>query len=334
MVPLSSSIRLDISTRVTVFEVGGEDQFLSTFVNPSAKKADDPVAQFIRDRDPRITREERQRYEYLSTRDRFVKQHLKRLQPVAMSFAAFPLARPTSQVYRCRESWCGANTIIPGDVVEPGYLSAITGNQDPASIRLDPFKRWPTRSRRMTLAQWIASPNNPMTARVMVNRLWHWHFGQGIVRTPSDFGYLSGGPSHQQLLDWLAEQFIKEKWSVKAIHRLILNSATYRQSSARHDPRASEVDPDNRLLWQFPRRRLDAEAIRDSVLSVSGRFEPRAVWLADFPSVARRCGRGGEVLRVEVGYTAWPGRAKTQHLHLSAANAHDALDADVRFAGM
>jgi hypothetical protein len=103
------------------------------------------------------------------------------------------------------------------------------------------------------------------------------------VVTPSDFGYLSGGPSHQALLDWLAERFVKEKWSVKAIQRLILNSATYRQSSARIDAKANQLDPDNRWLWRFNLRRLDAEAIRDSLLAVSGRLNPEQFGLPIFP---------------------------------------------------
>jgi hypothetical protein len=171
----------------------------------------------------------------------------------------------------------------PGDVVEPGVLSVIAGHSKPVAIRLDPFKRWPTRSRRMALANWIADAENPLTHRVMINRLWHWHFGQGIVRTPSDFGHLSGGPSHKDLLDWLAVQFVESKWSIKAMHRLMVNSSVYRQSSAHDDPQASEVDPDNRLLWRFNRRRLDAEAIRDSVLYVSGRLNPEQFGLPIFP---------------------------------------------------
>jgi hypothetical protein len=171
----------------------------------------------------------------------------------------------------------------PGAVVEPGFLSAITGNQNSAKIRLDPFKRWPTRSRRTALADWIASPDNPLTARVMVNRLWHGHFGRGIVETPSDFGKLGGGPSHRELLDWLALRFVEAKWSIKAMHRLIVTSRTYRQSSRRVDPRAHTIDPDNTLLWRFRRRRLEAEAIRDSVLAVSGRLNPTRYGLPIFP---------------------------------------------------
>jgi hypothetical protein len=119
---------------------------------------------------------------------------------------------------------------------------------------------------------WIAGPGNPLTHRVLVNRLWYWHFGQGIVRTPSDFGSLREGPSHQELLDWLAGRFVESQWSIKAMHRLIVSSSTYRQASAYDDPLAAQLDPDNRWLWPFNRQRLEAEAIRDSVLYVSGRL--------------------------------------------------------------
>ncbi|MCA9212189.1 MAG: DUF1553 domain-containing protein [Planctomycetales bacterium] len=262
-------------------EVGGGGEFISTAINPSVKQ-NDPIDDLIRDRDPRITKAERQQLEYLSNRKQFVKQHLKRLQPVAMSLRhsfgpPYEPGVPTSHVM-VRGEYDNL-----GEVVEPGFLSAITGNQDAAAIRLDPFKRWPTRSRRMALAKWIASAKNPMTARVMVNRLWYWHFGQGIVQTPSDFGHLSGGPSHRKLLDWLARKFVESKWSIKAIHRLIVNSATYRQRSNIQNSKANNIDPDNRLLWKFNRQRLNAEAIRDAVLAVSGRLNPEQFGLPIFP---------------------------------------------------
>ena len=162
------------------FEVGGDEQFLSTFVNPSADSKDDPIDKLIDQNDARISKGERREIEYLKSRKRFVPQHLKRLKPVAMSLrhSYGPPYEPGVPVSRVMLRGEYDN---PGDVVEAGFLSAITGNQDPAEIRLDPFKRWPTRSRRMALAKWIASKDNPMTARVLVNRLWHWHFGQGIV---------------------------------------------------------------------------------------------------------------------------------------------------------
>jgi hypothetical protein len=140
-------------------------------------------------------------------------------------------------------------------------------------IPLDRYKRHPNRNRRITLAKWIATPENPLTARVMVNRIWQHHFARGIVDTPSDFGKNGGVPSHPELLDWLATQFVQEKWSVKAMHRLILTSSAYRQGSPNPDQKAAVLaDPDNRLLWQFPRLRLEGDVIRDSVLAVSGRL--------------------------------------------------------------
>lgn len=123
--------------------------------------------------------------------------------------------------------------------------------------------------RRLALAKWIASPDNPLTARVMVNRIWMYHFGQGLVATPSDFGLNGARPSHPELLDWLAGEFIRSGWSVKHIHRLILTSRTYRQSHY-IDSHATKTDRDNRWLWRFTSRRLEGEAIRDSMLAVSG----------------------------------------------------------------
>jgi hypothetical protein len=125
--------------------------------------------------------------------------------------------------------------------------------------------------RRTSLAAWITSSQNPLTARVMVNRIWQGHFGVGIVDTPNDFGRNGSAPTHPELLDWLASEFMRSGWSVKHIHRLIVLSATYRQSS-QHDEVAAAQDADVRLLWRYPSRRLDGEAIRDSLLAVSGRL--------------------------------------------------------------
>ncbi len=157
-----------------------------------------------------------------------------------------------------------------GERVLPGFPSALTGTDDAAPLPLDSLgnvNRW-----RSPLATWIASPENPLTPRVMVNRVWQWHFGRGIVATPSNFGANGIRPSHPDLLDWLADEFVASGWSVKAMHRLILNSATYRQSSIRFSDRAKEVDPSNTLLSRMPSRRLEGEVIRDSILAVSGRL--------------------------------------------------------------
>lgn len=125
--------------------------------------------------------------------------------------------------------------------------------------------------RRRQLARWIASEDNPLTARVIVNRVWQFHFGRGLVDTPSDFGLRSPAPSHPRLLDWLAAEFMTQGWSIKQLHRMILTSATYQQSARIH-PAARDIDGDARLLWRFPSRRLEAEAIRDSILAVSGQL--------------------------------------------------------------
>ena len=120
---------------------------------------------------------------------------------------------------------------------------------------------------RLELAKWLMAPDNPLTARVIVNRLWFHHFGHGIVATPNDFGTRGERPSHPELLDWLACELVDKKWSLKAIHRLIVTSATYRQASTTFQ--GTKVDPQNALLWRMNRRRLEAEAIRDSILATA-----------------------------------------------------------------
>ncbi|WP_145221519.1 DUF1553 domain-containing protein [Gimesia alba] len=127
----------------------------------------------------------------------------------------------------------------------------------------------PERERRKRLAEWIASPKNPLTARVMVNRIWQFHFGQGFVTTPSDFGAGGVAPTHPELLDWLAQELITNNWSLKHIHRLILNSATYQQSG-KPNPQAIQIDAASQYWWRFPPRRLEAEPIRDSILAITG----------------------------------------------------------------
>ncbi|MEO2016609.1 MAG: PSD1 and planctomycete cytochrome C domain-containing protein [Fuerstiella sp.] len=133
----------------------------------------------------------------------------------------------------------------------------------------------PKVQRRLALAQHLAHPDHPLTARVMVNRIWQHHFGIGLVGTPSDFGKMGALPSHPELLDWLANDFVDHGWSVKHLHRRIVTSQTYRQSS-RPRPSALKVDADCRQLWRFPPRRLEAEAIRDSILKVSGKLNLKA----------------------------------------------------------
>jgi len=127
-------------------------------------------------------------------------------------------------------------------------------------------------SGRLELARWIVDPANPLTARVMVNRIWQYHFGRGIVPTPSDFGMQGQPPTHPELLDYLASRFVEEGWSLRAMHRRMMLSRAYQMSSA-DDAANANLDVDNEFLWRYPRRRLDAESIRDALLAVSGALD-------------------------------------------------------------
>jgi hypothetical protein len=156
----------------------------------------------------------------------------------------------------------------PLDVVAPAGLVALASVGISADFGLKPDS--PESERRAKLASWVSDPRNPLTSRVMVNRLWHHHFGQGIVDTPSDFGFAGGRPTHPELLDWLTQTFVDSGWKIKQMQRLIVTSATWKQASNVRNLRAQELDADNRLLWRANARRLDGEATRDAMLAVSG----------------------------------------------------------------
>ena len=153
----------------------------------------------------------------------------------------------------------------PADVVSPGGIDAVLSAR--SDFKLTPQS--PESERRVKLSEWITSRENPLFARVIVNRLWHYHFGVGLVETPSDFGFNGGRPSHPELLDWLAAELIDRQFRLKELHRLMVQSATYRQASA---PRAEAIakDADNRLLWRKRPQRMEGEILRDSLLAVTG----------------------------------------------------------------
>ena len=183
----------------------------------------------------------------------------------------------------------------PGEEVQPGFLSIL--QPEPASIMPLPDGR--STGRRAALARWLTDPANPLVARVMVNRIWHHHFGRGIVATPSDFGVMGERPTHPELLDWLAAEFMDNGWSVKHVHRLILRSSAYRQAakplgeatpvaeragvSESAAERARRVDPFDKLLWKFPARRLEGEVVRDAALSAAGLLNPGVGGPSVFP---------------------------------------------------
>ena len=160
-----------------------------------------------------------------------------------------------------------ARILVRGDITRPG--PEVTSGW-PEVLGPTPVK--PEGLSRMEFAQWLASRDNPLTARVWVNRLWQWHFGRGLVATPSDFGTLGSPPTHPELLDWLASELMESGWSTKHLHRQMVLSATYRQQRL-HDDANAAIDPENQLLWNWPSRRLEAEAIRDAVLVTTGELD-------------------------------------------------------------
>lgn len=244
-----------------------------------------------------------------------LKKRIERLEPLSMGLRnsdgpPFSPSPPATHVL------IRGDYDHPGEVVEPGFLSAVEGHSKPAVLKLDRYKMFPTRGRRMTLAEWIASPDNPLTARVMVNRIWQFHFGKGIVETASDFGRNGTPPTNLELLDWLAVRFTEDKWSIKKMHRLILSSAVYRQSSMQGNPKGLEVDGDNKLLWRFPRQRISGEAIRDSLLSVSGRLNPESGGLPTYPALPEELDEGQKVQGVNTWETSQGAEGRRRSIYV------------------
>jgi len=158
-----------------------------------------------------------------------------------------------------------------GAMVLPGVPSVLSERITPYEVNKPPWTT-DTSGRRLALARWLTQDNHPLTGRVMINRIWQHHFQKGLVATPGNFGHTGLRPSHPQLLDWMTTEFVRQGWSIKAMHKLIMTSAAYRQSS-QIDQSSMEADPDNELLSRFPLRRMDAETIRDSMLKVAGRLD-------------------------------------------------------------
>jgi hypothetical protein len=163
------------------------------------------------------------------------------------------------------------------------------------------------------LARWLTLPDHPLTARVIVNRIWQHHFGRGIVETPNDFGAMGEAPSHPKLLDWLAGELVERHWSLKAIHRLMVTSAAYRQSSLvepTEDADELKLDPENKLLWHANRVRLEAEPIRDSMLLLSGQLNPAMGGPSGYPVLS-------EAVRENSAYAWSPDSDPAQHYRRS-----------------
>jgi Protein of unknown function (DUF1553)/Protein of unknown function (DUF1549) len=184
-----------------------------------------------------------------------------------------------------------------GDLVAPAFPLVLCPDGSAAVPAASPKAH--STGRRKALADWLTTPGHPLTARVIVNRLWQHHFGHGLVATPSDFGTMGSEPTHPELLDWLATELIARGWSLKAMHRLILTGAAYRQSSRTY-PAGLAADPENSLLWRYNRQRLDGESIRDSLLAVSGRLNPEMGGPCIFPELP------AELAKLSNKGVAWP----------------------------
>ncbi|HMV47682.1 MAG TPA: DUF1553 domain-containing protein, partial [Blastocatellia bacterium] len=213
---------------------------------------------------PEVTSEdEKLRLQKLNAELTQVNQQLSAIPPLLLVWAGkFEQPKEITYVHK------GGDPQRRGADVVPASLAVLDQVTKPYALKADA----PDGERRLSLANWIAGDENPLTARVAANRVWHYHFGTGLVDTPSDFGYLGGRPSHPELLDWLARRLQQHGWRLKPLHREILLSQTYRQSSVSRED-AARVDAGARLLWRFPARRLSAEEIRDSILTVAGKLD-------------------------------------------------------------
>lgn len=196
------------------------------------------------------------------------KQEIADTRPAAIAEALIvkeigPQPRETHLLVR-------GNANVPGELVTPGFPSVLS----PPDPQIAPPASGESSGRRLALANWIASDENPLTARVIVNRVWQHHFGRGIVGTSNNFGQIGERPTHPQLLDWLASELIADRWRLKPLHRKIMLSSAYRMSSTANEA-GLKRDPANRLWWRFDMRRLSAEELRDSILAVSGTLNPK-----------------------------------------------------------
>jgi cytochrome c553 len=256
------SDRLAIRYEVAVSLDGREWKPVATDADRIPFGSDAPPAEQFAGLSPN----ERAEAESLLTGITALDRRLKGLkEPPTAYLGTFQQPGPTHRFFR-------GDPLAPREEIAPGSLTQIGSREDlPAES--------PEQERRRRLAEWTASPANPLTARVIVNRLWQHHFGAGIVDTPSDLGVNGGAPSHPALLDWLASELVEpanpaERWRLKHLHRLIVTSRTYRQATAARAD-ALAVDAGSRLLWRYPPRRLEAEPLRDAILAVSGSLDRR-----------------------------------------------------------
>jgi hypothetical protein len=210
-----------------------------------------------------LSESDRARADALGQQIAAVKARRKSIGNIQAAWEAGPA--PVTYVFR------RGNLVTPGAEAQPGFLAVVSDSQNPALIG-PPSPGAQSSGRRTALARWLTRPDHPLTSRVYVNRVWQRYFGEGIVATSDNLGHLGARPTHPELLDWLATEFVQSGWKTKALHRLIVTSSAYRQSSA-PVPGAEAIDPGNQLLWRMRLRRLESEAIRDALLSVGRRLD-------------------------------------------------------------
>jgi mono/diheme cytochrome c family protein len=214
---------------------------------------------------------------YTALRDELRDLRRRKLPPREMALSVKCLPEPPETFVLAR-----GNPHVTDKKVEPG-VPKVFQSADPALPQRSAGVA--SSGRRLTLANWIASPDNMLTARVMANRIWQFHFGRGIVRSSNNFGQLGDPPTHPELLDWLAQEFVAGGWKMKSLHKLIMLSNAY-QMSSRGRPDALEKDPQNQLFWRFDMRRLSAEEVRDSIHAVTGQLNPEMYGPSYYPEIS------------------------------------------------
>lgn len=247
-------------------EVSSDGESWTQVANSHDRKPATPAQRTKRFLNLETKPDEKKRLAALSTELRKTATAITAL-PTLPSWWVGQFAEPPEKNFQV---FIGGSPQRPGASVLPASLSTLS--QVAPSYRLK--NETPEKDRRLTLAKWIVNKDNPLTPRVLANRLWHYHFGTGLVDTPSDFGYMGSKPTHPELLDWLARRIHQTGWRLKDVHRDILLSQTYRQSSAYRSD-AAKIDSDSRILWRFPPRRLSAEEIRDTLLTISGKLDSK-----------------------------------------------------------
>jgi hypothetical protein len=263
-----------------------EDAFRTLFEDTRGKQPDGTdFSQALRLEGPKLLGKDKySAYQKLRKQLEMLKVQMPSAERALCVTEAGPTAPDTFVMLR-------GNPHVTGDKVAPGFPT-VFNLPDPTLPEPKPGAH--SSGRRLVLANWLASKDNPMTARVMVNRLWQHHFGRGIVRSPNDFGLQGIRPTHPELLDWLASEFVERGWSMKAIHRLILTSNAY-QMSSRGNKEALAADPINDLFWRFDMRRLSAEEIRDSILAVSGNLNLKMFGPSVYPEIPKEVLAGQSV---------------------------------------